>query len=171
MRVGPAGRRGLVLLAVALAAGCGYSWRGTLPGHLRTIAVPTFANRTSEPGADSVVTRAVVEAFSTSGRLQVVPPERADAVLEGEVTGYEIQSIAFDPRANVRLYRLVITVNLRLLDRVHDRVLFERTGHREQADFRVAGAVSETIAREAGALRSAATDVGRAIVALTLDRF
>jgi hypothetical protein len=171
MRARPAGRGALGLLAALLVAGCGYAWRGTLPEHLRTIAVPTFANRTSEPGAETLVTRAVIEAFTTSGRLQVVPPERADALLQGEVTGYEIQSIAFDPRANVRLYRLVITVNLRLFDRVHDRVLFERLGHREQADFRVAGAVSETIAREAGALRAAATDVGRAIVALTLDRF
>ncbi|HXG04034.1 MAG TPA: LptE family protein [Candidatus Binatia bacterium] len=171
MRARPAGRRALALLTALLVAGCGYAWRGTLPEHLRTIAVPPFANRTSEPGAETLVTRAVIEAFTTSGRLQVVPPERADALLQGEVTGYEVQSIAFDPRANVRLYRLVITVNLRLFDRLHDRVLFERFGHREQADFRVAGAVSETIAREAGALRAAATDVGRAIVALTLDRF
>lgn len=171
MRAGPTRRPALVLLAVALLVGCGYTWRGTLPAHLRTIAVPTFANRTSEPGVESLLTRAVVEAFSTSGRLQVVPPERADAVLEGEVTGYEIQSIAFDPRANVRLYRLVVTVNLRLHDRVQNRVLFERSGYQERADFQVAGTVSETIAREAGALRTAAVDVGRAIVALTLDRF
>ena len=171
MRAAPLRRPAPLLAAVLLLAGCGYSWRGTLPDHLRTIAVPTFTNRTSEPGVESRLTRAVIEAFSANGRLQIAPPERADALLEGEVTGYEIQSIAFDPLANVRLYRLVVTLNLRLLDRVRDRVVFERHGYQERADFRVAGNVSDTIVREAGALRTAAVDVGRAIVALTLDRF
>ena len=38
--------RALALLAlIALGAGCGYSWRGTLPPHIRTVGVPVFANR------------------------------------------------------------------------------------------------------------------------------
>ena len=160
----------LGLLATAVA-GCGYSFRGTLPEHIQTIAVPVFANRTGEPAVESFLTSAVVEAFSTNGRLRVVRREDADAVLEGEVIGYSIQSISYDSQANVRQYRLVVTMNLKLLDTKKSAVLFEEHSLREKADFQVMNAVSQTISREETAVRTAATEIGRAIVSLTVNRF
>jgi outer membrane lipopolysaccharide assembly protein LptE/RlpB len=160
----------LLLLAILLG-GCGYTVRGTLPEHIQSIAVPIFRNRTQEPAVESLITRAVVEAFSTNGRLRVVGSGQADAVLDGEITGYAIVSIAFDRDANVRLYRLVVTVNLRLRDLRQNAVLFQQNEVREQADFRVQDVVSQTISREETALRAAATDIGRAIVNLTVSRF
>jgi outer membrane lipopolysaccharide assembly protein LptE/RlpB len=164
------GARALALLGV-LAAGCGYAFRGTLPADVRTVAVPVFANKTQEPAVESLLTRAVVEAFSTNGRLRVVRPEEADTLLEGEVVGYELVSLAFDRAANVRQYRLVVTLNLKLRDLRRNTVLFEQAGFREKADFRVPGAVSQTIVREESALRAAAVDIGRAVVSLAVDRF
>jgi outer membrane lipopolysaccharide assembly protein LptE/RlpB len=162
----------VLLLAVVLGgSGCGYSWRGTLPEHIRTVAVPVFKNKTSEPAVENFLTRAIVEAFSTNGRLRVVTPERADSILEGEVVGYEVQSVAFDPRVNVRQYRLIVTLNLRYRDVRQERVLLERAGLQERADFRVPGAVSETIAREEAAVRTAAAEIARSVVSLTLERF
>lgn len=164
--------RALLLLLLALpVGGCGYTVRGTLPAHINTISVPIFRNRTQEPAIESLITRAVVEAFSTNGRLRVVGSGQADAVLDGEITDYRIGSIAFDRDENVRLYRLVVTVNLRLRDMRRNTVLFQQDGVREQADFRVQNAVSQTISREETALRVAATDIGRAIVSLTVTRF
>ena len=64
----------LVLLAILLAGGCGYSLRGNLPGHIRTVAVPVFANKTQHPAVENTLTSAVVDAFVTSGRLKVVRP-------------------------------------------------------------------------------------------------
>jgi len=171
MRRPPRGRLASALAVAALLAGCGYSFQGTLPAHIRTVAVPVFANRTGQPGVEAVLTRAVVDAFTTNGRLRVVDPSRADALLEGEVVGYDLQSIAFDPGANVRQYRVVVTMNLRLRDLRESRVLFERAGYQERADFRVPAGVAETIAREETALRAAAADIARAIVGLTIDRF
>lgn len=166
IRVRPA----VVALAVALG-GCGYSLRGTLPDHIKTVAVPVFVNRTPEPAVENFLTRAVIEAFSTNGRLRVVAAEAADSLLEGEVVGYQVQSIAFDPRANVRQYRLVVTLNLRFRDVRRNTVLFQQDGVEEKADFRVQGAVSQTISREETALRTAAVEVARAVVSLALDRF
>jgi hypothetical protein len=171
-----AGSPGRAVLALALAGvlttpACGYSLRGTLPSHIRTVAVPVFANRTPEPAVENVITRALVEAFSTNGRLRVVRPEQADAILEGEITGYELASVAFDPAANVRQYRLLLTMNVRFRDLHANRVMFERTGFQERADFRVPAAVSETLVREDAALRTAAVEIARAVVALALERF
>ncbi len=159
-----------VLVAVLLA-GCGYSVHGNLPDHVKTVAVPVFGNKTSEPAIENFLTQAVVEAFATNGRLRVVKPEEADAILEGEVVGYEIQALAFDPRASIRQYRLVVTMNLKFRDVKRNTLLFEQPGFQEKADFRVVGAVSQTISREESALRAAAVDIARSIVGLAIDRF
>jgi outer membrane lipopolysaccharide assembly protein LptE/RlpB len=153
-----------------LLAGCGYSLRGTLPEDIRTVGVPVLANRTQEPAAEEVVTRAIIDAFTTDGRLRVVRPENADAVLEGEVVGYELQPLAFDRTLDVQQYRLVVTLNVRLRVTRTGELLFEEQGVRERADFRATES-SVTLARESGALRQAATDIGRAVVSLALQRF
>ena len=160
----------LGLMLVALA-GCGYSFRGNLPDHVKTVAVPVFANKTPEPAVENFLTQAVIRAFSTNGRLRVVRPEEADAILEGEVVGYEVQALAFDPRASIQQYRLVVTVNLRFRDVRRNALLFEQARFQEKADFRVIGVVSQTISREESALQAAAVDIARSIVSLAVDRF
>ena len=169
-RIGRAPAAGLALLALGLA-GCGYSFRGNLPDHIKTVAVPVFTNRTSEPAVESSLTSAVIEAYARNGRLRVVKTEDADAILDGEVVGYSVQSIAFDNQANVRQYRLLVTMNLKLRDVRRNAVLFEQQGLREKSDFQVLGAVSQTIGAEEGAVRSAAREIGRSIVSMTIDRF
>lgn len=168
-------RRKRVLALLALTAlilgGCGYSLRGSLPGHIKTVAVPVFKNRTSEPGVETMLTGAVVDAFSTNGRLTVVGAEKADSILEGEVIGYQVLSIAYDPKANVQQYRLVVTMNLRFRDVKRDEMIFEQQNLQERSDFRTLGVVAQTISREETALRAAATDIARAIVSLAVDRF
>jgi outer membrane lipopolysaccharide assembly protein LptE/RlpB len=166
-------RRRATLVALALLAlgGCGYSLQGTLPEHVRTVAIPIFVNRTVEPAVENVLTRAVVEAFSTDGRLRVVTPAEADSILEGEVTRFVVEPIAFDRAANVQLYRLLVTLNLRYRDVRRNVVLFERVGLHERADFRAAPLVAETIAREETALEAAARDIARTVVSLTVERF
>ena len=136
----------LALVAALLLGGCGYTVRGTLPAHINTVAVP--------PNADSHSTH------------------RAGAEIEpGATEAPVIAWYAFDKDANVRLYRLVVTVNLKMRDIKRNTVLFQQNQVQEQADFRVQGQVSQTISREETALRTAATDIGRAIVALAVTRF
>ncbi|PYO53790.1 MAG: hypothetical protein DMD84_04610 [Candidatus Rokuibacteriota bacterium] len=171
-RVTP-GRLRVLALAVALLGlgACGYSFRGTLPSHIKTVAVPIFLNRTQEPGVDSIITKAVAQAFATNGRLRVVRPADADAILEGEITNYGVAPIAYDPALNIQLYRLVVVLNLRMRDVRRNTVLFQQANVTEQADFRVAGPVSDTIAREETALTQASGEIARSIVSLAIDRF
>jgi len=166
------GRLGVLALAAILGLGaCGYSFRGTLPSHIHTVAVPIFLNRTQEPGVDSIITNAVAQAFVTNGRLRVVRLADADAVLDGEIMSYSVSPIAYDQSLNIQLYRLVVVLNLRMRDMKRKTVLFQQTGVTEQADFRVVGPVSATIAREATALTQASGEIARSIVSLAIDRF
>ena len=161
----------VTVLGVAGLPGCGYTLRGTLPSHIKTIAVPIFANRTQQPGVEGFITRAVVEAFSTNGRLRLAPADKADAILEGEVTAYSVGAIAYDQSANITVYRLTVSLNLKLRDVRAKKVLFSQDGFNEQTDFRVQGAVSATISREQDALGAAAVEIGRSVVSLAIQRF
>jgi outer membrane lipopolysaccharide assembly protein LptE/RlpB len=162
----------VMVAALLLLGGCGYSLRGTLPAHLRTVGVPMFKNLTAEPAVEGLVTRAIVEAFSTNGRLRVVRPADADAILEGEVVGYQLVSIAFDPQATQRVLRLIFTLNVRFRDVRNKTLLFQQAGFQERADFQVQASVSDTISQQRDvAIRSAAGDIARTIVNLAVDRF
>ena len=151
--------------------GCGYSFTGSLPSHIKTVAVPIFTNKTQEPAVENAITAAVIDAFANSGKLKVVPAGQADSILEGEIVGYQLQSIAFDRRINVREYRLLVTLNIQFRDVRRGGMLWRQEGLQETSDFRVPGQVSETISREEGAVREAARDIGRKIVNLAVDRF
>lgn len=159
------------LLVAAAAGGCGYSLRGNLPDHLKTVSVPLFRNRTTEAGAESTITSAVVNAFTSSGRLKVVSLDDADSVLDGEITGYQVQSLTYDSRLNLRSYRLTVTLNVRFRDLRRTEVLWRQDGLVEAVSFDVAGQVSDTISREEGAVKQAAQEIGRKIVNHAVDRF
>src|SRR5207253_458332 len=139
----------LALAATLCVGGCGYSLQGNLPDHIKSVAVPVFRNRTTEPGVESTISSAVVNAFTTNGKLRVVSLDAADSMLEGEIIGFEVQSLAFDSRLNLRSYRLAVTMNVRFRDLKKSAMLWEQQGLREVVDFQVAGEVLE--AREAGA--------------------
>ena len=162
----------VVVLGAALAsAGCGYSLRGNLPDHIKTVAVPVFQNRTAVPAVENFLTNAVINAFATNGRLRVTSVEGADSVLDGEITNYSLQSIAYDAAANIRKFRLTVTLNLRFRDVRRNEMLFQRTGFADRADFAVPGTVAETITASEGALQQAATEIGRSVVSFAVERF
>ena len=161
-----------VVLA-GLVAGCGYSvgLGGNLPSHLKTVAVPIFVNSTQQPAVEGVITAAVVNAFVTSGRLKVVSVKEADSILEGNIVGYNLESIAYNSQINVTVYRLRVRVNILFRDVRQGSTLYKQDGLEQWADFRVQGQVSDTLAREDQAARQAAIDIGRRIVASSVDRF
>jgi outer membrane lipopolysaccharide assembly protein LptE/RlpB len=159
------------VLVLAAAAGCGYSLQGNLPDHLKTVSVPVFKNRTTESGAETTLTAAVINAFTSNGRLKVVSLDQADSVLDGEVTGYQVQSLTYDSRLNLRSYRLTVTMNVRFRDLRRTELLWQENGLVEDVSFDVAGQVSDTISREEGAVKQAALEIGRKVVNRAVDRF
>jgi hypothetical protein len=168
-----AARAVAALVLAVLVGGCGYTvgLGGNLPSHIKTVAVPIFVNGTQQPAVENFITAAVVNAFVTSGRLKVVPVSQADSILEGEIVGYHLDAIAFNQSVNITEYRLRVRVNIKFRDVRDNSTLWTQDGLEEWADFRVQGQVSDTIAREDVAVRQAAVEIGRRIVAAAVDRF
>ena len=73
-----------------LVGGCaGYQLGPATPAHLqhiKSIAVPTFANTTLVPRIESLVTGTVIKQFQQDGTFRIASHEQADAVLKAEVT-------------------------------------------------------------------------------------
>jgi outer membrane lipopolysaccharide assembly protein LptE/RlpB len=167
------GRRGRLVAALALGAviaGCGYSLSGNLPPHIRTVAVPTFKNRTLLPGLENVLTPAVARAFANSGRLRLTSLGEADSVLEAEVTGYQLQSTAFSAQENVTEYRVVVTLNVHFRER-GGRTLWRQNGLEDKADFRAPGQVAPLFPINEAALQRVADELAAKIVTFAVEQF
>jgi lipopolysaccharide assembly LptE-like protein len=144
---------------------------GQLPPNVKNIAVPMFRNLTQQPAVEDVVTSAVVNAFANTG-IKVVPVQQADSILEGEITEYSVQSIAYDSSINAEVFRLRMRLNLHFRDVRNNTMIWRQDGIEDQADFRARGDVAQTISQErTGAVTQAAVEIARRIVSLALDRF
>jgi len=161
----------LAIFVLWSVASCGYTLQGDLPSHLKTVSVPVFKNRSNEAGAESTITAGVINAFTTNGRLRVVPLDKADSVLEGEITAYNVQSLTYDSKLNLRSYQLTVSMDVRFRDLKRSELLWQQNGLTEQVSFDVAGQVSDTISREEGAVKQAALEIGRKVVSHAVDRF
>jgi hypothetical protein len=160
-----------VLLAMLCVGGCGYTLQGNLPDHIKSVAVPVFKNKSGEPGIESTISSSVVNAFTTNGKLRVVPLDSADSVLEGEIVSFELQSLTFDSLLNLRSYRLTVTMNVKFRDLKKSAMLWEQQGLRDVVDFQVAGQVADTVSRQDSAVKQAAVEIGRKVVTQALNRF
>ncbi|MDO8665854.1 MAG: DUF4136 domain-containing protein [Gemmatimonadales bacterium] len=129
------------LAAVALAgltAGCVYGFRGGgLPGHIRTVAVLPFDNRTGEPALTQEVFQAIRDAVERRLGLRAAPEASADAIVRGEIVRYDPdipQSYQSTPtaggqrRVDVMIRRVQITVNVEIFDQRLGRALWQRNG-------------------------------------------
>jgi hypothetical protein len=159
------------VFAACVPTGCGYSFRGNLPGHIKTVAVPMFKNNTQAAGIENTITSAVISAFSNGGRLRVVPVERADSILEGEIVGYQIDGAGFDRNANVQAYHLRVVLNVAFRDVRQNKLLWQEKSLTQTSDFQVQGQVSDTLAQGSGAASQAAADIGRKIANAAVDLF
>jgi hypothetical protein len=87
-------KRLLVLLTltgtlVGLVGCAGYQLGAVKPSafaDIRTMAIPTFKNKTQEPRAAVLVTNAVIGQMQTDGTYQIETVDKADAVLRASIT-------------------------------------------------------------------------------------
>ena len=96
------------LPAVPLLTACGYHFvKGgeKIPYDVKTVAVPTFANKTLEPSLEVVVTDEVIHQLIVDGRLKVVEKKDAESVLTGTITSFSLVPLSFTSGGVVTEYR------------------------------------------------------------------
>ena len=87
----------LLLCAPLLLVSCaGYHLGSTKPAslaHVKSIAVPMFANDTQHPKAETLATSAVSNALSQDGTFRISSSEHADAILDGRIRNISYSAI------------------------------------------------------------------------------
>jgi hypothetical protein len=110
----------LCMLGLALSSGCAYSTRNALPSHLKTIAVPVFANKTHVDDytrkIEVEVTDMTRNAFIQTGDLKLAGRENASMILEGEVTTMEREVLRTDRFGDPAEVRLTVRARVSLYD-------------------------------------------------------
>ena len=124
-------RLGVVVLLVVSLWGCGYRPLGAAPpdGQVRpTLAIPLFANRSTEVGLETTFATAMINAFAQTQAVKVVPGDRdADLVLEGKVRSLANTSVAFDSITRSTVRRVTLIVDITLRQKKGDKVLWKDT--------------------------------------------
>jgi len=122
-------RLGVVVLLVVSLWGCGYRPLGAAPPDSQvrpTLAVPLFANRSTEVGLEATFATAMINAFAQTRAVRVVSGDRdADLVLEGKVRSLDNTSVAFDSITQSSVRRVTLRVEITLRQRKGDKVLLK----------------------------------------------
>jgi hypothetical protein len=95
---------------------------------VRTIAVPIFANRSFSRNMEFNLSKAVVAYIESNTPYKVVPRERADTILEGEITRVEIDTVSNSSTAGgiPQEQLMEIRVNFTWKDLRDGRILTQR---------------------------------------------
>jgi hypothetical protein len=115
----------LVCVAAGLS-GCGYSTTSRTARDIKSIYVPFFENKTAEPSLEISVTERIIDNLVRDNTLKVVGENSADAVLDGEITGFKDLPFSFNQDLNAEEYHIVMTVVLTLFNRRTNEPIWER---------------------------------------------
>jgi hypothetical protein len=108
---------------------CGYKLSGysnQIPDHIKTIIIPDFENKTTRFQADQFITFAVRDEFIKRSNLVLVENEsRADSILEGTITQFDVKPLSYAEDASANFYRVAISISVRFIDLKSNEIIFE----------------------------------------------
>lgn len=136
-------------ILIATVSGCAYySFSGSLPGHIKTAAVPLFENETTEPQIVEEVTRAVVDAVIGNGSMKVVGEFQADAVVRGTIIDVIDEADQYSKTEVASQFKIRILAKVTFFDRVKNRPLWEEDRMEGWANYDASGDVSREEGKE-----------------------
>jgi hypothetical protein len=169
-RARAAGRFGRAVVLALAFAGCSYSPNPALfPPHLRTLAVPTFENRTTEPNLDQEVTNALVNRFVQNNRLRLVGETDADLVVTGAIVGYTNSVFGFNAREQAEEYQVAVTVAVRVKDRVKNREMWADDRLVRTSNYFVVAIPGQEVQDQITARQDAIDKIGEAVINRTVE--
>lgn len=163
----------IFLFLPLLMAGCGYHIAGKggkMPGDIKTLSIPVFANLTAKPEVESALTSAFVTELVTS--VSIAGFEEAEAVMYGTITSYSLTPVSYTKSDVNQEYRLTVAISVRIEKKDTGKILWEDPAITDYEDFTVNIAdVSATREAEDQALRKLARDTSRNVKEKLLEGF
>lgn len=162
------------------ASGCGYALAGRgsfLPAYIKTIGVPTFANRTTVFNVETLLSQKVRSEFIGRGKYTVLPQATGvDALLVGEVTAITIQPASFTGVQLASRYVITMTASVELRDLRENSVLWQNPSLVFRQDYEATSGAnsidpSAFFGHDTNALDRMSSEFARTIVSAILEAF
>ncbi len=163
----------LVIAILPLLPSCGYTMSGQatgLPEEIKTVAITVFENNSLEPNIEAGITRAIIDQFTSDGRLKIVPEKTADSVISGVINSYSIEPLAYDANFDVTAYRNSVSLSFEFNDQLGLGISYSSTVSAQSA-YSVSTSMVSTESSRLSALTTIGSTVGRSIVGILLESF
>jgi hypothetical protein len=124
--------------------GC-YSFKGgSVPPHLKTIAIPVIEDRSGfgEPLLRDSFTQQLVDRFTNDNSLQLTDRNSADSMLEGMVTDVKDMPAILEGSDKVSERRITITVKMTYQDLKLRKKIWEKT-YTDWGNYSTGGGLTE----------------------------
>ena len=172
-------------LALAGLAGCGYALVGrgiTTDASIKRIGVPLFKDTTGRPGLDQTITRKVIEELLRRGRFDVVPQTTGvDAVVEGELIGYQATPVGFEgtegqaraagSQTQASRYAVTVTARIKYAKPGAPEPIWANDSFTFRDEYDVGSDPSSFFDREGQAVDRLAQSFARSLVSAMLEAF
>lgn len=121
-----------VLLFPCLVVSCGYQIErfdsvqaGEGTSVPTSIAIPIFANATTEPNLEFFITNALREEFMKKGGIRVVSGDQADAVILGRLIKIYASDVTHDAVKHTTETRVYVTMDIRCEDAQTGKIIWQ----------------------------------------------
>ena len=161
--------RSFYIIYMLVLLGCGYQMVGKethVPPGLTSVAIPTFANQTFEPGIEVPFTQGFLREFIRERRVKVVDRSEADSILEGVIKDLQIYSVAYDRSGLATEYQTTVVVDL-TLKKGNGEILWKEIDVSESRWFRASSSVLTGESNRAAAIQ----EIGKFIAERMRNRF
>ena len=162
-----------LLVGVLVSSSCGYHLAGygsTLASHIRAISIPVFKNSSSEPNIQRDATDAIRRAFISDGRLKVTDTSKADLLMRGTLTNYQLRGVSFSSEDSAEEYIVRLGIEVEVYDRIKKRIIFSQK-LTTQWDYRSTSSVVDSESEKYTALKEAYDDLADKLVSITIEQF
>jgi hypothetical protein len=130
-----------------------YSFKGSLPSTIQTIAIPLFDDNTSYPNIREDLTNKVVDAFIADNTLKIANEGDADLLINGTITSISQRAAILTSGEDVQEFQVYVNVKVKCEDVKNGKVFWEKTlsqfgsmpggGTQDERDIAIADAVEK----------------------------
>jgi len=123
----------ILLLTLMLLSGSAcwfYSFKGTLPPHIKNIAIPLFSDRTAEFNIQQRVTDQIRIGFIKENILKLAEEDNAHSVLYGSIQSIQDRPLVYtgdETGEAVTEYRLTLKIEAEWYDKIEGKAVFKKS--------------------------------------------
>lgn len=170
---------------LTLMVGCGYHFRATgepVGIQIESLAIPMITSTSSQTGFEADFTKVIREEFISHGKIPLVSEAGAHAVLIGRIYNIETEALSYDYQQHTvggystthevtKSRRLKIRLDMQLIDKRNNRVIWHEKAMEERASFEVDADPIATRYHQRQALEKIARRLAKRVYLKTAERF